>query len=120
MTTYTIQGFKVVRNLADDVTSVVRATLDIVLSPTSNGTASYRVLAPGTPTEPLPEVDITIDGAQDIRIDGGVDLQDQDTSYFGFLNTTIGTSYVLNLTYRPIGVGATDWIFVLGGHHCRI
>ncbi|MCE8525050.1 calcium-binding protein [Ruegeria pomeroyi] len=79
---------------------------------------TYQFETPANPVpnpddEPLPLIIGNVPGATSIDLLGG-DLDTTD-SYFGFVQFSGATSYVLAFTEAPAGQPATDWYFSLGG-----
>jgi Ca2+-binding RTX toxin-like protein len=119
MTTYSINGVQVERDIDDNVINVTDVALELVFAPNSTPIVSYSIDADNPPTddEPLPLVDI--DGAGIIGATiGDINLADDANDfddYFGFVDHSGGRSHILNFTDRPVGAAATDYIFVFGG-----
>ena len=119
MTTYSITGVQIDRDIDDNVINVTDVALELVFAPNSTPTVSYSIDADNPPTddEPLPLVDI--DGAGIIGATiGDINLADDANDfddYFGFVDHSGGRSHILNFTDRPVGAAATDYIFVFGG-----
>ena len=119
MTTYSITGVQVDRDIDDNVINVTDVALELVFAPNSTPIVSYSIDADNPPTddEPLPLVDI--DGAGIIGATiGDINLADDANDfddYFGFVDHSGGRSHILNFTDRPVGAAATDYIFVFGG-----
>ncbi|MDB2579608.1 DUF4214 domain-containing protein [Tateyamaria sp.] len=119
MTTYSITGVQIERDIDDNVINVTDVALELVFAPNSTPIVSYSIDADNPPTddEPLPLVDI--DGAGIIGATiGDINLADDANDfddYFGFVDHSGGRSHILNFTDRPVGAAATDYIFVFGG-----
>ena len=119
MTTYSITGVQIERDIDDNVINVTDVALELVFAPNSTPTVNYSIDADNPPTEdePLPLVDI--DGAGIIGATiGDINLSDDANDfddYFGFVDHSGGRSHILNFTDRPVGAAATDYIFVFGG-----
>ena len=119
MTTYSITGVQIERDIDDNVINVTDVALELVFAPNSAPTVNYSIDADNPPTEdePIPLVDI--DGADIIGATiGDINLSEDANDfddYFGFVDHSGGRSHILNFTDRPVGAAATDYIFVFGG-----
>ncbi|NDW44312.1 calcium-binding protein [Ruegeria sp. PrR005] len=118
MTRYTLLGYKVTYDLADNVTSVTDTSLTVTMSDGTLPNLIYQFENPANPVpdpadEPLPLIIGDVSGML------GVDLLgpelDETDSYAGQVYFAGQTTYFISFHYGPPGQPAEDWYFRLGG-----
>ena len=119
MIPHTFLGYKITRNSADQVIGVTDSSISLVLPDGTAPVITYQFENPANPVpnpadEDLPLVDITVPGVigEPELLDGDLNVID---SYIGQVTHGGVTSYVMTFTHAPVGVAATDWVFLLGG-----
>ncbi|MEY8840529.1 calcium-binding protein, partial [Cribrihabitans sp. XS_ASV171] len=115
MTKYVLSGFRVDRNLADDVTNVEPTTLSILTNSGDTQNFTYTITRPPNAEDFLPEVEIDRTAPDVTMLDGLGDINDDVSAELGQVTWAGGTTQVLVFSYGPPGIGAQDWIFRIGG-----
>ncbi|MFC3613444.1 calcium-binding protein [Lutimaribacter marinistellae] len=115
MTKYVLSGFRVDRNLADDVVAVEPTTFTIITASADPQTFTYTITVPPSGDELLPGVDLNRAAPDVTMLAGFDDIDDISSTELGQIIWTGGVTQILAFTYNPPSTPAQDWIFAIGG-----
>ncbi|UWQ93544.1 hypothetical protein K3727_21470 (plasmid) [Rhodobacteraceae bacterium M382] len=114
MTTYSLPGFKVIRNASDAIIDIQEISLNLVVQEGANAVLSYSLIPGATSDGLFPEVDITAPGVFNADTSDGVSTEVVD-NFIGQIARGTDITYILNLTNNSTGGIPENYIFRLGG-----